>query len=205
MGLRGAALVLILLAVTVPAVAPARDGLECQAAGAPLRAAQSDAGLPGDAPDDGRTFRPLRMDPPTDGHQGEYYWGWLDPPATRLGADHDDHYVARLSEGAKTVMLELTSNYTMAGAEDDLTYFRVDVWRGPVDAEPDHVLRVRDAVSWTATDAETIHLRVRVEAFPVAPTCDAAPILPGVTDAPAQRNHGVYLGCDPFCVETSTG
>lgn len=203
MGWRGLA-VAALLAVSLPWATAGADP-PCDAAGpllgAPTRLAQDDAGTGADASDVAAGARALEMAPPADGEQGEYYWAWLDPPVARDGADAHDWYAVDLAEGAKVVMFELVSNYTPSGKTMGYADFRA-TFHGP-DGQV-HSIRSGEGKLEFADAAGGRWLAHVTPEDVLAGSTACAPGAAGATPTggdEAFRNHGLYVGCRPVCLE----
>lgn len=201
MGWRGsaaAALVLVLLAAapSAPAALPGCDAALPLLA-APTRAAQDDADSGRDAPDAADDPLGLAMGAPKDGAQGEYYWGWLDPPVARDGADREDWYVVDLAPVPKVLMLELVSNYTVSDAMGAYGQFRATAYG------PGRVVELSSAAGRIELPDDGGRWVVRVSTDLAAGGEACGAVAGGDASLPTSvlQNHGLYVGCRPVCVD----
>lgn len=190
-------LAVILVLASVPLAIHATGAAPCVAS--PTRVMQDDADTGADAPDTRATAVTPPIPPPdANGDLYAYYWGWLDPP-TVPGADTDDWYQVALDGNNQTVMLSLVSNYS-AMATVDYGDFQLDVY-GPGDITPIAHTTSADQNGLAFDDA-----RAGTYAFHVYLAGGSGACGPATTSlgdpARAVRNHGVYFGCHPFCVDT---
>lgn len=193
------ALVLASVGLLLTAHAGPLDGAACGAAGAPTRLLQNDADLHRDASDDGAA--PDLMHPTV---AESYVWGWLDVAAARPGADLHDWLAVDLDGQGEHVMAGVVANYSLA------TYWPITLEAyAPGATSPSAVTDSNSPNVTLPGDIAGVwrfHLAspALADAGSCAPGASPAP-LPGAPASDAQRNYGVYFGCNPFCVKTATG
>ena len=190
-----AAGILVVLAF-LPA-APA-SSLDCSAALALEESAQNDAESGDDAPDDAA----LALRIPHDA----YYWAYLSA-LDHDAADLHDWYVFAVTPGTPSVMANVI--VSAPGVPNEMYL--------PDTAQRFYLtMTAPDGVSQTVTSAGgaarfvdpvpgdyLIEIWTLPPASPVA--CEGAGSDLGTPGTPLARNHGLYVGCNPFCAPKTAG
>lgn len=187
-------LVLAVSALALVSAAPAPAG--CDAIAAAEASLQSDAGSGSDAPD--APTDALRVN--ADG----YYFAYLSSIG-HANADREDWYVYAVSPERNAMNANITEAFPLVPAYevDAPAYvqtFTLTVW--PPTGAPLSITSTQGTLTIVEPAPGDYLVRVSTTTLYDTDACDstAAGAAPPLAPA-AQRNHGMYLGCEPICAE----
>lgn len=184
---------MLILASVLPAPAHAALDAACGPLGAPTRALQDDADLGVDASDDGGA--PTLVEPT----QSEtYYWAWLDVVVARPGTDADDWFAVDLDGAGGPAMVGLFSNYSTV-----MPYALELEAYAPGESAPAFRTSSYDGNHTFVNDQPGLwRFHISAPALAGEDDCPATAGAPSPAPQDADRDYGLYFGCNPFCVST---
>ncbi|HVM44588.1 MAG TPA: hypothetical protein VM582_01535 [Candidatus Thermoplasmatota archaeon] len=180
---------LALALLTLAPAAPALPESACDLAAVAEEAAQNDAGSGADAPDERASAWALPAD--------DYYWAWLSP-AQKGRTDTHDWYAFDVPAGRLSLMASVTANYSLLYVHSFYLALHPPDGGAPfltssegVPISVPHPTPGRWLVELTASHAAYAEVCAPAAAQPTL----------GPAHTEVARNHGLYIGCNPVCLE----